>query len=71
MTAKILAKRRLVIPEAIRKQAHVHPGDHLDVGCANGLIILRKRQALRPARVRSLILAGKNFQYQHSLVKRL
>jgi hypothetical protein len=34
-------------------------GDELDIGYADGLIVLRKRRALTPARVRSLIL-GRN-----------
>jgi hypothetical protein len=31
----------------------------LDVGYAHGLIVMRKRRALTPARVRSLMLAGR------------
>jgi AbrB family looped-hinge helix DNA binding protein len=59
MIAKVSVKGQTVIPEAIREQAHIHPGDQLDVGYANGLVIMRKRQALTPARVRSLLLAGR------------
>jgi AbrB family looped-hinge helix DNA binding protein len=59
MIAKVSVKGQTVIPEAIREQARIKPGDQLDVGYANGLIIMRKRKALTPARVRSLILAGR------------
>jgi len=48
-----------VIPEAIREQANLKAGDRLDVGYANGLIVLRKRRAMSPAHVRSLLLAGR------------
>ena len=48
-----------MIPEAIREQARIKPGDQLDVGYANGLIVMRKRRVLTPARVRSLILGGR------------
>ena len=48
-----------MIPEAIREQANLKAGDRLDVGYANGLIVLRKRRAMSPAHVRSLLLAGR------------
>jgi AbrB family looped-hinge helix DNA binding protein len=59
MIAKVSVKGQTVIPQAIREQARIRPGDELDVGYANGLIVMRKRRALTPARVRSLILAGR------------
>ena len=59
MIAKVSVKGQTVIPEAIREQAHIRPGDQLDVGYANGLVIMRKRRALTPARIRSLILGGR------------
>jgi AbrB family looped-hinge helix DNA binding protein len=59
MIAKVSVKGQTVIPEAIRAQARIKAGDQLDVGYANGLIIMRKRRALTPSRVRSLILAGR------------
>ena len=59
MIATISVKGQTVIPEAIREQARIKSGDKLDVGYANGLIVMRKRKALTPARVRSLILAGR------------
>jgi AbrB family looped-hinge helix DNA binding protein len=57
--AKVSSKGQTVIPEAIREMARIKPGDQLDVGYAGGLIVLRKRQALTPARVRSLLLGGR------------
>lgn len=59
MIAKVSVKGQTVIPEAIREQARIKAGDELDVGYANGLIVMRKRRALTPSRVRSLILAGR------------
>ena len=60
MIAKVSVKGQTVIPEAIREQARIKAGDQLDVGYANGLIVMRKRKALTPSRVRSLILAGRD-----------
>lgn len=48
-----------MIPEAIREQARIKAGDQLDVGYANGLIVMRKWRKLTPARIRSLILTGR------------
>ncbi len=59
MIASISVKGQMVIPEAIREQARIKSGDQLDVGYVNGLIVLRKRQVMTPARVRSLLLAGR------------
>jgi AbrB family looped-hinge helix DNA binding protein len=59
MIAKVSVKGQMVIPEAIREQARIKTGDELDVGYTNGLIVLRKRRALTAARVRSLLLAGR------------
>jgi len=60
MIANVSVKGQMVIPEAIREQARIKTGDELDVGYANGLIVLRKRRAMTPARVRSLLLAGRD-----------
>ena len=59
MIANVSVKGQMVIPEAIREQARINTGDELDVGYANGLIVLRKRRAMTPARIRSLLLAGR------------
>jgi len=58
MVAKISVKGQMVIPEAIRGQARIKKGDELDVGYANGLIVMRKRQPMNAARVRKMLLAG-------------
>ena len=58
MIATVSVKGQTVIPEAIREQARIKAGDQLDVGYANGLVVMRKRRVLTPARVRSLLLAG-------------
>ena len=59
MIAKVSVKGQTVIPESIREQARIKSGDELDVGYSGGLIVMRKRRALTPARVRSLLLAGR------------
>jgi AbrB family looped-hinge helix DNA binding protein len=59
MLAKVSVKGKMLIPKAIREQARIKAGDQLDVGFTNGLIVLRKRRALTPARVWSLLLAGR------------
>ncbi len=60
MIAKVSVKGQTVIPEAIREMARIKPGDQLDVGYAGGLIVMRKRRPLTPARVRSLLLGGRD-----------
>lgn len=60
MQATISSKGQLVIPEALREQAHLNQGDKMDIGYADGLIVLRKRQPLTPARVRQLLAAGRH-----------
>jgi AbrB family looped-hinge helix DNA binding protein len=60
MTTSLSTKGQAVIPEAIREQARLRPGDQLEVGYVNGLVILRKRMALTPAKVRALILSGRD-----------
>ena len=60
MISSVSVKGQMVIPEAIREQARIKTGDKLDVGYANGLIVLRKRRAMTPARVRSLLQAGRD-----------
>ena len=59
MIANVSVKGQMVIPEAVREQARIKTGDQLDVGYVSGLIVLRKRRALTPARVRSLLLGGR------------
>ena len=58
MIAKVSVKGQMVIPESVREQARIRPGDEVDIGYANGLVVLRKRRPLTPSRVRSLLLAG-------------
>ena len=58
MIAKVSVKGQMVIPEAVREQARIRAGDEVDIGYTNGLIVLRKRRPLTPARVRSLLRAG-------------
>jgi AbrB family looped-hinge helix DNA binding protein len=59
MIAKVSVKGQTVIPEAIRELARIKAGDQLEVGYSAGLIVMRKRQPLTPARVRSLLLRGR------------
>jgi len=64
MIAKVSVKGQMVIPEAVREQAQVAYGDELEVGCSNGLIVMRKRRALTPAGIRALLLAGRGLPKQ-------
>ena len=64
MIAKVSVKGQTVIPEAIREMARIRPGDQLDVGYCGGLIVMRKRRALTPAGIRSLLLAGRRLPKQ-------
>jgi len=66
MIAKVSVKGQMVIPEGIRDQARIKSGDELEVGFFNGLIVLRKRRPLTPARVRSLLLAGRELPEETS-----
>jgi len=59
MIAKVSVKGQTVIPEFIREQARIKSGDELDVGYSGVLIVMRKRRALTPARVRSFLMAGR------------
>jgi AbrB family looped-hinge helix DNA binding protein len=59
MIAKVSTKGQMVIPESVREQARIQSGDELEVGFFNGLVVLRKHRPLTPARVRSLLLAGR------------
>ena len=60
MIAKVSVKGQTVIPQAIREMARIKAGDQLDVGYSGGLIVMRKRQPLTPARVRELLLQGRS-----------
>ena len=60
MITSLSTKGQAVIPEAIRDQARLHPGDKLEVGYVNGLVIMRKRVELTPAKARALILSGRD-----------
>jgi AbrB family looped-hinge helix DNA binding protein len=58
MNATISSKGQLVIPESIREQARLRQGDKVDIGFADGLVVLRKRLPLSPARVRAMLAGG-------------
>lgn len=58
MIAKVSVKGQMVIPEAVREQARIQAGDEVEIGYANGLVVLRKRRPLTPSRIRSLLLSG-------------
>jgi AbrB family looped-hinge helix DNA binding protein len=60
MITSLSTKGQAVIPEAIREQARLRPGDKLEVGYVNGLVILRKQVALTAAKARALILSGRD-----------
>lgn len=64
MQATISSKGQLVIPEALREQARLKQGDQVDIGYCDGLIVLRKRQPLTAARVRTLLRGGRHLPEQ-------
>jgi AbrB family looped-hinge helix DNA binding protein len=64
MIATLSTKGQTVIPESIREAARLRAGDKLDVGYANGMIILRKRVPLTPAKIRALLRSGNRLPVQ-------
>lgn len=58
MNATISSKGQLVIPESIREQARLRQGDKVDIGFADGLVVLRKRLPLSSAQVRAMLAGG-------------
>jgi len=64
MIATVSSKGQLVIPEAIREQAGLAQGDQVDIGFADGLVILRKRQPLTKERIRALLTGGRDHPEQ-------
>ena len=44
MTTKIGQKGQVVIPKAIREQVKLHPGDEVEVGLQDDLIIITARR---------------------------
>jgi AbrB family looped-hinge helix DNA binding protein len=64
MITTLSTKGQAVIPESIREQARLKTGDKLDVGYINGLVVLRKRVPLTPAKARALILSGRELPDQ-------
>lgn len=58
MITKVSSKGQTVIPAAIREQAKIRTGDELEVGCSNGMVVMRKRKALTPEHVRQLLVSG-------------
>lgn len=47
-----------MIPESIREQARLRQGDKVDIGFADGLVVIRKRLPLSSAQVRAMLTGG-------------
>jgi AbrB family looped-hinge helix DNA binding protein len=60
MNATISSKGQLVIPESIREQARLRQGDKVDIGYADGLVVIRKRLPLSSAQVRAMLAGGRD-----------
>lgn len=60
MNATISSKGQLVIPEGIREQARLRQGDKVDIGYADGLVVIRKRLPLSAAQVREMLAGGRD-----------
>lgn len=64
MTTVVSRAGQMVLPKAIREQAQIQAGDEVEVGFANGLVVLRKRRPLTPGRIRALLRAGRALPMQ-------
>jgi bifunctional DNA-binding transcriptional regulator/antitoxin component of YhaV-PrlF toxin-antitoxin module len=57
MIATIANDGELVIPDWVCRQANLKPGDELEIGHADGLILIRKRGADTDAGIRAFLVA--------------
>lgn len=55
MNAILTADGKLALPEELRHDAHLNPGDTLEVQLYNGTIVLRKHLPLSPDQCRALL----------------
>jgi AbrB family looped-hinge helix DNA binding protein len=55
MNAVLTADGKIVLPEELRQDAHLSPGDKLEVQLYKGTIVLRKHQPLSPEQCRALL----------------
>jgi AbrB family looped-hinge helix DNA binding protein len=58
MNATLSSRGQLVIPESIREKARLRQGDKVDIGYADGLVVLRKRHPLSSSLVRAMLAGG-------------
>ena len=59
MNAVLTEDGKIALPTELRENAQLKPGDKLDVGYVNGLVVLRKHRPLALAEARALILSGR------------
>src|SRR5687768_2747814 len=55
MVAKIAQDGKIALPEQVREQADLNPGDTLNIQVYKGTIVLRKNQALSPEECAALL----------------
>jgi bifunctional DNA-binding transcriptional regulator/antitoxin component of YhaV-PrlF toxin-antitoxin module len=55
MNATLTADGKLDLPPALREQAHLHPGDTLEVHFYKGTVLLRKHAPLTPEECAALL----------------
>lgn len=55
MNAILTADGKIALPEELRHDAHLSPGDKLEVQFYKGTIVLRKHEPLSPEQCRTLL----------------
>ena len=55
MNAVLTEDGKIAIPEQLREEAQLKPGDRLEVQLYKGTLVLRKRQPLTPAQCAALL----------------
>jgi bifunctional DNA-binding transcriptional regulator/antitoxin component of YhaV-PrlF toxin-antitoxin module len=55
MNATLSVDGKIVIPDELRKVAHLHPGDTLEIQIYKGTLVLRKHQPLSPEQCAGLL----------------
>ena len=55
MNAVLTADGKITLPEQLRHDAHLHPGDQFEVQLYKGTIVLRKHEPLSAEQCRALL----------------
>ena len=60
MNAVLTEDGKIVIPQELRENSHLKPGDTLDVQLYKGTIVLRKHEPLTPAQCAGLLESSRS-----------